>query len=152
AELEVRALHLAAEAHPVDLEVPGVALGDAGDGVGQQRAGEPVLGPLFAVVTVPVDGEHTVIDGDVELRVDGHGERALGALDLDLAAWRELRLDALRQVDRRASDAGHHHTSQTISPPTLSRRASRSAIRPREVETMATPRPPRTTGTCSDFA
>src|SRR5690606_32836593 len=46
-ELEVLALHLAAEAHPVDLEVAGVALRHAGHGVRDQRPGEAVLGALL---------------------------------------------------------------------------------------------------------
>src|SRR5690606_13383362 len=50
APLEVLALHLAAEAHPVDLELAGVALGDAHDGVGDQRPRQPVLGARLAVV------------------------------------------------------------------------------------------------------
>src|SRR5690606_32628621 len=135
----------------VDLEVLDVAFRYTGDGVGQQRSRQTVLGALLTIVAATSDGEYAVFDGDVELGVDVDQEGALRPLYLHVSTLAHLGLDTLGQGYRSSTDTRHHHTSQMISPPTLPLRASRSAIRPREVETMATPRPPRITGTCSDL-
>src|SRR5690606_5876083 len=152
AELEVLAFHLAAEADALDLEVLDEPFRDTGDRVGDQRSRQPVLGPLAAAVAVAAYAHDAAVDLDAEPRVDLHLQGALRPLDVDEAFGVRLRFDALRHVDRGPTDARHHHTSQMISPPTLPLRASRSARSPRDVEMMATPSPPRTTGTCCAFA
>src|SRR5690606_1159637 len=107
AQLEVLALHLAAEADAVDLQVAGVTLRHADDGVLDQRAGEAVLGALLAGVALPRDGQHAVLEFEAELRVDVDGQGALRALDLYDARLHRLEVHALRQADGVAADAGH---------------------------------------------
>src|SRR5690606_36965521 len=107
AELQVAALHLAAEAHAVDLEVAGVALRSAHEGVGQESPGQAVLGARLAVVALAGDGQHAVLDAHAERREHVHGQRALRALDLDDTGPERLDLDALRQADGVAAYARH---------------------------------------------
>src|SRR5690606_23382350 len=124
------ALVLAAEPHAVDLELLLEAVGDAFHRVRDERARQAVLRAIVAVIAGARHGQLAVLDLHLEARVDDDFERALGALDLDHAAIGDGGPDALRQRDGRPTDARHHHTSQTISPPTLLRRASRSGMRP----------------------
>ena len=65
-ELEVLALHLAAETDALDLEVLHEAFRDTGDGVGDERASEAVLGPFGAAVARPADVHDTGLDLDAE--------------------------------------------------------------------------------------
>src|SRR5690554_107418 len=151
-EFEVLTLVLSAEAHAVDLEFLLEPFGDAEHGVVDERAGQTVLGAVATVVGGAADGQHAVLEAHVEPGAVHHFEAAFGALHGGLAGFDDLHFYAFGQVDGRAAYAAHHHTSQMISPPTLVRRASRSASRPAEVEITARPRPPRTTGACAALA
>ena len=86
-ELEIRAARLDAVTDTDDLEGLGVALGDAGDHVGDERARESVQRTALTLVIGPLDLQRAVV---VALHRDGGGDdvgqRTLRALDVDRLA------------------------------------------------------------------
>src|SRR3712207_8250560 len=82
-ELEVRAAGLHAVADPDDLEGLAVALRDAGDHVGDQRAGQAVQRTALPLVVRAGHLEDTVLGAlDVDRCGDGVRELPLGPLDV----------------------------------------------------------------------
>src|SRR4051794_35606578 len=65
-QLEVAALEQGAVADALDLERLGEAGGDALDHVRDQRAREPVQGPVLGAVGRARDGQHAVLERDVD--------------------------------------------------------------------------------------
>jgi len=113
-QLQVAALHLAAEADALDLEVLLEAAGDAGHGVGNQAAGQAVLGSVVAVIAGSLHGDDAVVDRHADPRADDDLELPLRALDLD-QALRHLELDALRKRDGSSAYARHLTTPRRRS-------------------------------------
>jgi hypothetical protein len=96
-ELQVAAPSGDAVADADDLEPLGVALGDALDHVGDERAGEPVEGAHLVLVVGPGHLQGAVVGaGDVDRRGQGVGQGPLRALHHDVAA-----------VDRDVDTAGY---------------------------------------------
>src|SRR6476620_4685772 len=85
-ELELLAAQCRAVADAGDLEALPIAVGHADDHVIDQRPGQPVellVGLLFGRSG---DDQSAILATDGHVRVEGAAERALGALDRDLAA------------------------------------------------------------------
>ena len=82
-----------------DLEVLAKALGDAHDHVVDERAGEPVEGPVHALVARALDEQHRSVLADGDVGRQRARQRTSGPLDRDLAAT-QGDLDARRDVDR----------------------------------------------------
>src|SRR5690606_603160 len=88
---ELVALHLGAITHPVDFQRFGVALGDAGHHVLNQRSSKAMLTAIFAIIIWSLDAKDAIFANQVELGVDGLGEFTLWPLD---------RNDRVLNVDR----------------------------------------------------
>jgi hypothetical protein len=110
-ELEVRTLGDHAVTGAGDLQALTVALGDADDHVGDQRAGQAVqfLGPALVVRAHDVDDAAVAVLGGDRLGKLVR-ELALRALDSDGRAV-DLHLDAARHRDRLTSDSRHWRPS-----------------------------------------
>src|SRR6266511_4158966 len=155
-QLEVRLLQDGPVPHPHDLQSLLVALGHALHHVRDQRAGEPVEAAVESIVRGPLDDHGPVLLGDLDLRMEGLLQGAAGAGHGHARAV-DHHVDAPGDLDWLPPDPAHRlpHTYQTYaltSPPSPAREASRSVIRPRDVDTMAMPRPPMTRGSPSRFA
>src|SRR5581483_8350187 len=105
-ELQVLAPSLHAVADPDDLERLLVALGDAGDHVGDQRPGQAVQRAHRAVVTGPGDPDDTVLLDHVDRLRDDVAEASLRALHLHAAAV-DGDVDAAGNGDGEPSDPRH---------------------------------------------
>src|ERR1700728_3467089 len=158
---QVLALHLGAIADADDVEVLLESGGDAGDGVGDQRAGETMQRAVLFGFALGGENSVFLLERNSARHLDGH--LALGTLDFDVSVH-NLNLHARRNGDNFVSNSRHgslsasssqsldyaYQTSQSSSPPTPSLRADVPVIRPRGVETMAIPMPP-TTGLIPNF-
>jgi hypothetical protein len=106
-ELQVAAPSGDSVADADDLEPLGVALGDALDHVGDERAGEPVEGAHLVLVVGPGHLQGAVVGAaDLDRRRDGVRECALGSLDGDVTAV-DGHVDTGRHRDGQASDTRH---------------------------------------------
>src|SRR5258706_4631026 len=143
-----RGLGPVANAHQQELLL--VTLGHALDHAGDQRAHGTVHGVRFGVRRL--EGQRIAVLLDRDFAAEGALQRAKRALDGNFSAG-ERHLDLGRHLDRTVSNARHsllrQATMQMTSPPTPVARALRSVITPREVETMAIPRPFITRGMSS---
>jgi hypothetical protein len=102
-ELDRAALRLDAVTGTHDLEALGVALGDADDLVRDERAGQSVERPRFALVVRTGDEHLAVLELDLDGLLDGERELTLRALDCDGLAV-DLHLDARWDVDGESAD------------------------------------------------
>src|ERR1035441_1024824 len=103
---------------------------------------------VSAVVLASCSCSFAVFLLDRDARENGRHDGAPRALHRDRKV-RDLNVDALGNGDGLLTDSRHvapHHTVQTTSPPTPRFFAAWPVRRPCEVDTMATPRPPRTPG------
>src|SRR5580693_5037234 len=82
-ELQVRAPGLDPVADPDDLQRLAVTLGDPGDHVLHQGAGQAVQRPHLALVVGPGDLQRAVVPGDLDRRGELQRQAALGARDAD---------------------------------------------------------------------
>src|SRR4051794_10454717 len=103
-ELEVGSTGLHAVTGADDLEGLAVALGDAGDHVGDQRAGQPVTRLAVALVVRTLDDEVAVLLRDRDRLDDAVRQGALRPLHRDVLAA-DADLDAGRDGDRKLADA-----------------------------------------------
>src|SRR5664280_1347570 len=134
-------LGLETDAHEVDLALE--TLGDAENRVLEERAVQAVERLVLLLLASAREADDAVFLLDGDARENGRHDGALRALHRD----RNVR--ALGNGDGLLTDSRHvapHHTVQTTSPPTPRFFASWPVRRPCEVDTMATPRPPRTSG------
>jgi hypothetical protein len=134
-EVKDLALRLDAITGAAQLELTGVALGYALD-----HGDERTLGPCRRAPSRP--GRRGDFDGAVELDRHGVGKRGNSPFGLVTTVLRRRSptrpWGAGRDVCRRAGllrrrcgwFGSHHHTSQSSSPPSFKRRASRSLTRP----------------------
>src|SRR5512135_647677 len=148
AEDDVLPLHLGLEADPDEVDLALEALGHAEDGVLDERAVEAVERLVLLLLAAADEDDRPVLLLDGDPREDGRRHGTLRALH-GHARLAELDVHALGHGDGLLSDSRHgfpHHTVQTTSPPTPRFFASLPVRRPCEVETIATPSPPRTSG------
>ena len=147
-QLEVAALQQRAVADALDLKRLGEAGGDALDHVGDQRARQPMQGPVLGAVGRARDEQVAVLLDDLDgavLALLEVASRPVHAYDLRLHRDGDGRGDG----DGLSTDAGHecgYQTSATSSPPTPAARASWPVMTPCEVDRIVVPMPPRTFG------
>src|SRR5690606_42124498 len=114
----------------------------------ERRAREALVGAPRRAVVAAREARDAALDLDLPRGRDRRTELALRPLH----AQRPVDLlDGDAGGDRHgpASDARHHQTSQSSSPPTRASRPARSASTPLQAESTAIPRPLRTRGTPS---
>ena len=105
--LEVLALQGGAVAHADDLQLLLVAVGDADDHVGEQRAREPVQAAVQPLVVGPLHADLPVLDEDAHVGVQGLREAAPGSLDRGHVALRDRHVDAAGDLDGLLADPTH---------------------------------------------
>ncbi len=157
----ILALYFSAVADADDVEILLEAGGDAGDRIGNQRAGKPVQRALIIGGALGRQDAILLFEGDAGRH--RHVELALGALhfhfvglDVDFHARRH-RNDFvsnsrhvscfLRKPNSKAEWLGgkpNYQTSHIISPPMPAFRAACPVIKPCGVETIEMPMPPTT--------
>src|SRR5271169_1052857 len=139
-------LGLEADAHEVDLALE--TFGDAENRVLEERPVQAVERLVLFLLSSSREADQAVLLLDRDARENGCDDGASRTLHRDRDV-RDLDIDTLRNGDGLLTDSRHvapHHTVQTTSPPTPRFFASWPVRRPCEVDTMATPRPPRTSG------
>src|SRR3954469_17223497 len=146
--LEIAPLQQRAITDALDLERLGEAGRHAFDHVRDQRAREPVQGPVLGAVGRAGDEQVAVLLDDLDRAVLALLEVAPGPVHAhDLRLHRDG--DGRGDGDGLSTDAGHesdYQTSATSSPPTPAARASWPVMTPCEVDRMVVPIPPRTLG------
>ena len=154
-KLQAVALQSSTVANANELELLLVALVDANDHVVDERTGKAVecLG-LTGIVRTGND-EFLAFLSDGHHGVELVGEFALGALRGDFVTF-DGNGNSGRNRNGLFADTRHskllsfpYQMYAITSPPTPALRASRSAMTPLEVDTIAVPRPPRTRGSSS---
>jgi hypothetical protein len=118
------------------------------DHVRDQRAREPVKGPVLGAIGRAGDEQVAVLLDNVDRAVLALLEVASGPVHAyDLSLHRDG--DGRGDGDGLSTDTGHecgYQTSATSSPPTPAARASWPVMTPCEVDRIVVPMPPRTFG------